>query len=424
MVEWPLELADDRCSELHVATYTREADAPELIAWVRGFASNVAVPGRLTVVSDGSLSRETLGLVETLVGRLPGCRLQIRGPFSGDVHPAIAPLVRAQARGEPSVALLTKLELVTSLRAPAIYSDVDVLMRSGARWLVQESHAEGPPISYNAQVFAAYDRRIVDTREVTALPADVNSGLLVVRGSLDWTGPLSRLRRIKVPSYFTEQATVALGVLWNGGGPLNPHRAVVVNGRDLPEGLGRMSDPVAVAQHWTSRSRFGFWLQLLAQEPRLPQEPTQAEVGELVAAAELRAAESPAETLSVDRAHVAGLTQLLDPWLRDRIRVGAVIHDRTSAHLYVCAPIECEDGWWRIDERGARFATPLEHVLSAVPTLQDDVLRVMEHEIHAVPKGKLAPHHRALLREVEARRARSEALEKTEFGPLGRRGTT
>lgn len=203
----------------NVFAYSGESALPEQVASIRSFLKHVGRPKRFTVVSDGTLSGRSSGILKSLDSVIS---------ISGSAHwlpqdlPAkIYPYLTTYPTGK-------QLALVMSLPVdgPTLYVDSDVLFFPGAKDLIRLAKSGGAPAFYLADCRLSADERLFRGDAEKAQP--VNTGVLLLFEKLDWTLAVRRFLELQgLPDFFTNQTMTHLTMHANGALPLDDRKYVL-----------------------------------------------------------------------------------------------------------------------------------------------------------------------------------------------------
>ena len=202
-----------------VYSYSGEAGLPEQVASIRSLFRYAGRPKRLTVVSDGTYSRRSIDLLQTLDSA-------ISVSDASDWFPA-------QVTGDLRAYLTThptgkQLALIMSLPVdgPALYIDSDVRFFRGASVLRSLKNAADAPALYLADCQVSADERLF--RDPVERENPVNTGVLFISRKLDWSLGISRFLELEdAPNFFTNQTITHLTMHANGARPLDARKFVL-----------------------------------------------------------------------------------------------------------------------------------------------------------------------------------------------------
>jgi hypothetical protein len=227
---------------------------PEQVRSIRSFLRHVGRPISYTVVSDGSHSDRSIGLlkqIDSVVSVRP----------SGEQLPPELPerflhYVTTYPTGK-------QLGLVMSLprNGPALYVDSDVLFFGGAADLVRYVSAQEVPAFYQAdcQTCSSDPRMFRDSNEELH---PVNCGLLMLFRKLDWSLGIRRYLELEgEPTFFTNQTIVHLTMHANGAKPFD-ERKYVLRLDDQCVYPDRYASRHLALRHYVNPVRHKFWTTL------------------------------------------------------------------------------------------------------------------------------------------------------------------
>jgi hypothetical protein len=203
----------------NVFAYSGESTLPEQVASIRSFFKYVGRPRRFTVVSDGTLSDRSSGLLKNI-----DSVISISGSaqwLPQDLPAKIYPYLTTHPTGK-------QLALIMSLpvEGPTLYVDSDVLFFPGARDLVRLAENRGAPALYLADCRLSADERLFRDDAEKAQP--VNTGALLLFEKLDWALAIRRFLELPAaPTFFTNQTMTHLAMHANGALPFDDRKCVL-----------------------------------------------------------------------------------------------------------------------------------------------------------------------------------------------------
>lgn len=203
----------------NVFAYSGENTLPEQVASIRSFLKHVGRPKRFTVVSDGTLSGRSIGILKSL-----DSVISISGSaqwLPKDLPTKIYPYLTTHPTGK-------QLALVMSLPVdgPTLYIDSDVLFFPGARDLIRLADRGGPPAFYLADCRLSADERLFRGEAEKGKP--VNTGVMLLFEKLDWAVAVRRFLEIQgLPTFFTNQTMTHLTMHANGASALDDRKYVL-----------------------------------------------------------------------------------------------------------------------------------------------------------------------------------------------------
>jgi hypothetical protein len=239
-----------------VYSLSSEAHLPEQVASLVSLLTNLGVPERFTVVSDGSHTPASRALLE---GVHPCVSVVDHRDF---VSRELPDTVRRYAT-EHAFGKKLAVELSIPVDGPTLYADDDVLYFPAAdgalRDLLGRGHL-GKPFFLPDCDDVFLDRRMLD--DLAEADGPVNGGFMVLGRPLDWTSALTRFERLGGDTgYFSEQTALHLAMHASGGLPLDPRR-FVVTGDDRWALHDRYVGGDVALRHYVLPTRFKFWLQV------------------------------------------------------------------------------------------------------------------------------------------------------------------
>jgi len=242
---------------LEVFSYSGEAALPEQVASIRSFLRCVGRPPRFTVVSDGTYSARSLGLLQ----RIDECVniSSAREWIPEKLPEKIYPYLKTHPTGR-------QLALIMSLpkAAPALYLDSDILFFGDARILCQYAEARDVTAFYLADCRFSGDERLLHSRSEQNNP--VNTGFLMLFQPLDWSLSIARFLELEgAPNFFTNQTMTHLTMHANGAKPFDP-RTFVLQLDDQFVFADRYASPAIAMRHYVNPVRHKFWTSLAASK--------------------------------------------------------------------------------------------------------------------------------------------------------------
>jgi hypothetical protein len=202
-----------------VFAYSGESTLPEQVASIRSFLKHVGRPKRFTVVSDGTLSGRSSGILKSL-----DSVISVSGSaqwLPRDLPTKIYPYLTTHPTGK-------QLALIMSLPVdgPTLYVDSDVLFFPGARDLIRLAESGGVSAFYLADRRLSADERLFRGDAEKAQP--VNTGVLLFFEKLDWALAIRRFLELQgLPDFFTNQTMTHLTMHANGASPLDGRKYVL-----------------------------------------------------------------------------------------------------------------------------------------------------------------------------------------------------
>lgn len=231
-----------------VFSYSGEATLPEQVASIRSFLKYVGRPRKFTVVSDGTLSARSIGILKSLNCVIASSAQWLPQDLPTKTHPYLT----THPTGK-------QLALVMALPVdgPTLYVDSDVLFFPGARDLIQLLEGGGAPALYLADCRLSADERLFRGEAEKARP--VNTGVLVLFEKLDWALAISRFLELQgSPDFFTNQTMTHLTMHANGALPLDSRRYVLQLDDQFVYG-DRYASSGLVLRHYVNPVRHKFW---------------------------------------------------------------------------------------------------------------------------------------------------------------------
>lgn len=231
-----------------VFSYSGESTLPEQVASIRSFLKYVGRPRKFTVVSDGTLSARSIGILKSLDCVIANSAHWLPKDLPTKTHPYLT----THPTGK-------QLALVMSLPVdgPTVYVDSDVLFFPGAKDLTQLLEDGGAPAFYLADCRLSADERLFRDDAEKAHP--VNTGVLVLFERLDWALAIRRFLELQgPPNFFTNQTMTHLTMHANGALPLDG-RKYVLQLDDQFIYADRYASSDLVLRHYVNPVRHKFW---------------------------------------------------------------------------------------------------------------------------------------------------------------------
>ena len=238
---------------LDVFSYSGEAALPEQVASIRSFLRHAGRPRKFTIVSDGTYSQRSIGLLRQLDECVEVSEAAAWTPANVDAE------TRAYLTGHPTG---KQLGLIMCLPAgqPALYVDSDVLFFAGAAQLRNVSAPPTAPALYQEDCQLSADERLLRTPSEHESP--VNTGVLLLLKKLDWSLSLERFRSLEgAPTFFTNQTMTHLTMHANGAEPLD-RRKFVLQLDDQFVYRDAYAGPEVVLRHYVNPVRHKMWSSL------------------------------------------------------------------------------------------------------------------------------------------------------------------
>jgi hypothetical protein len=243
----------------NVFAYSGESALPEQVASIRSFLKHVGRPGRFTVVSDGTLSDRSSGMLKSLDSSVSISDSAQWLPK--DLPKKIYPYLTTHPTGK-QMALIMSLPV----DGPTLYVDSDVLFFPGARDLIRLAECGGAPAFYLADCRLSADERLFRDDAEKARP--VNTGVLLLFKKLDWSLAVDRLLDLQGPeNFFTNQTMTHLAMHANGASPLDA-RTYVLQLDDQFVYPDRYACRQLALRHYVNPVRHKFWTTLAQRIPR------------------------------------------------------------------------------------------------------------------------------------------------------------
>src|SRR5437868_2620217 len=204
---------------LDVFAYSGENTLPEQVASIRSFLAHAGRPKQFTVVSDGSYTAASIGLLENI----DRC---VRVKKTLPILPSGLPdTIQSYLREHPTG---KQLALLMSLptNGPTLYTDSDVLFFPRACELADLSNAQSVSALYLADYQFSGDERLIRDPSEKRNPA--NTGFVFLYGKLDWSQGLERLQMLSgEPNFFTNQTVTHFCMHANGAAAFDPAKFVL-----------------------------------------------------------------------------------------------------------------------------------------------------------------------------------------------------
>jgi len=243
-------ISQNRNIPIAVYSFSGTRDIPEQVISIRSFLRCVGIPSKFTVVSDGSHEKEERQLLESIHPRVrvADWKKLLKKDFPTSVY--------NYADRHP---LGKKIAVLMSIPVEGVtlYADSDILFFPGARELVTLANLEARNAYSLPDCAAAWDERMLREEEGKFSP--VNSGLILLKTPVDWSGAIARLSELsEPPNYFSEQTMVHLTLHANGAIPFDPERYIVRRDDEF-ELRDRFAGETIAARHYISPIRHKFW---------------------------------------------------------------------------------------------------------------------------------------------------------------------
>jgi hypothetical protein len=240
----------------NVFAYSDEKSLPEQVASIRSFLKYVGRPNRFTIVSDGTLSDRSCGILKDLdpVISVSGFEPWIPAGLPTKIYPYLT----THPTGK-------QLALIMSLPVdgPTLYVDSDVLFFPAASELIRLSEKGGAPALYLADCRLSADERLFRGQAEKAQP--VNTGVLFLFEKLDWTLALRRFLELQgLPTFFTNQTMTHLTMHANGAAALD-ERKYVLQLDDQFVYPDRYASRDLALRHYVNPIRHKFWTAIARQ---------------------------------------------------------------------------------------------------------------------------------------------------------------
>ena len=234
---------------IDVFSYSSERRLAEQVASIRSFLNHAGRPRRFVVVSDGSHSRPSIDLLRSV----DRCVSVEQVPPPPPNQPAkFDTYLRDHPTGK-------QLALIMSLPRdnPAFYIDSDVLFFQAAPKLREYLTTDTAPAFFLQDCDFAGDERLLHSNHEKAGP--VNTGVLMLIRSLDWSESISRFLELSSdPTFFTNQTMTHLTMHANAARSFDPASFVL----QLDDQFGyadRYAGPDLVLRHYVDPVRHKFW---------------------------------------------------------------------------------------------------------------------------------------------------------------------
>ena len=246
------ELHPPRDVSFDVFAYSSEQMLPEQIASIRSFLRYVGRPKSFTVVSDGSHSSRSVGLLAQVDGRVSVTQ---RSELPRGLPQRLEQYLLHHPTGK-------QLALIMSLprNGAALYIDADVRFFPAAADLSVLSQTKDLPAYYLADCRFSGDGRLLRGPAEQRKP--VNTGVLFLFEKLDWSLSINRFLQLDGdPTFFTNQTMAHLTMHANGAGHFDPAKYVLQLDdqfifRDC------YADSSLALRHYVNPVRHKFWTSL------------------------------------------------------------------------------------------------------------------------------------------------------------------
>jgi hypothetical protein len=241
-----------RALDFDVFAYSSQENLPEQVASIRSFLRHAGRPRKFTVLSDGSHTAESIGLLQRID---PCVRVEQASPPQTGVADKFSRYLATHPTGK-------QLALIMRLPGdlPAFYIDSDVLFFEGASDLLQRAHARDVVAYYLADCQFAGDERLLHDPAEKASP--VNTGVLFLFQKLDWSLGAARFAELAGdPVFFTNQTLTHLAMHANKAESFDPSK-YVLQLDDQCVYSDRYAGPKLALRHYVNPVRHKFWTSL------------------------------------------------------------------------------------------------------------------------------------------------------------------
>lgn len=245
-----------RSAPVDVYAFSCERDVPEQAVSIRSFLSNVAVPARYLVVSDGSHTERS----RRLLRRLDGCVEVV--DWSELARPDLPAKIHAYAASDP-YGKKTAVIMSLPVERTTVYADADVVFFPQAAAIAAMIAADPGAPRYLLDCEVAQDERFIRPDEQSQ---PLNSGFFILYRPLDWRRALERAVRAPNfpadPGAFTEQTLLHLAMRDAGAVPLDPARFVMSVSDEVWHGDAYAGGDGVVLRHYVRAVRPKLWFAL------------------------------------------------------------------------------------------------------------------------------------------------------------------
>jgi hypothetical protein len=238
-----------RTMGLDVFAYSGEEALPEQVASIRSFIKHAGRPNRFIVVSDGTHSERSIGLIEQIDPVVQVQQAQPPPPYKSE---KLHSYLTSHSTGK-------QLALVMSLpvSGPALYVDSDVLFFPGASDLAALSASRNGPAYYLADCQFSGDPRLIYNSAEKENP--VNTGVLLLFQKLDWSLSIDRFLALTgEPTFFSNQTLTHLTMHANGARSFDPAKYVLQLDDQFVYRDYHAKDSL-VLRHYVNPVRHKFW---------------------------------------------------------------------------------------------------------------------------------------------------------------------
>jgi hypothetical protein len=242
-----------RSFPFEVFAYSSDSMLAEQVVSIRSFLRHVGRPKSFTVVSDGSHSDRSIGLLKSVDHSVSVTTAQ-------PAIPGLPPKLESYLNGHPTG---KQLALIMSLprNGPALYVDADVRFFSAATDLLARGEAKDLSAYYLADCKFAGDPRLL--RGTSEENEPVNTGALFLFRKLDWSLSIRRFLDLEgEPNFFTNQTMTHLTMHENGAQPFDPAK-YVLQLDDQCVFTDRYAGHRLGLRHYVNPMRHKFWTSLL-----------------------------------------------------------------------------------------------------------------------------------------------------------------
>lgn len=237
--------------DITVYSFSCERDLPEQVASIRSFISNIGIPKRFIVISDGSYSDSSCKLlcrIHPCVDVIPVTKM-----LRSDLPQCVTNYAQLHPLGKKLAALMS-----IPINGATIYTDSDILFFPGGVDLIKFANLQETSCYYLPDCSASLDERLIYDESEKLQP--VNAGFLLFNNELDWSFAIERLEKLEEkPIYFTEQTTVHLTIHHNQGKPFCSQK-YILNVEDQFIYPDKFASSKIAMRHYVNDVRHKFWL--------------------------------------------------------------------------------------------------------------------------------------------------------------------
>lgn len=237
--------------------FSCERDLPEQVMSIRSFIKYAGIPNRFVVVSDGSLTPNSCGVLKSIHPSVEVISYQ-------DVMKTSLPAcVVGYAETKPLGKKLA-VEMSLPVNGTTLLTDADVLFFQGTSILRKCLSCPEARAWYLPDTIPSLDERLLRCNSEYERP--VNAGFMMLKQPLEWNTAVERLAELDdAPHYFTEQTMVHIAMHRTHARPLDAAK-FVLKIDDQFSFYDKYAGKGIALRHYVSTIRHKFWLQVAREE--------------------------------------------------------------------------------------------------------------------------------------------------------------